>query len=301
MGVYSMKAIMIGALLIVAFIIMKNFWSIINRRDEKLDNRREKQLKFNDKRTSSQDMTTAGLVDVVTSPVRRYIMPKVTVDETKMEKLAKDIQLAGWNGFDPLTFTALDITLKILGVLMALLFIAKSPVMALIWFVIPFVGLRFLFKNSISDRKYKLMAEFPDFIRITQGFLCSNMTLVDALENALPYVGPTWRPIIQDFIIEANIYSQDECIEQLKEKVPIFEVHELWSLIQLNLEQGIDLKESFNNQALKVKGMQKEVMLNKITKRQMMATAIQAPLMLCMMGGFMLPTLSQMMNLDMGM
>ena len=127
------------------------------------------------------------------------------------------------------------------------------------------------------------------------------MTLVDALENALPYVGPTWRPIIKDFIIEANIYSQNECIEQLKEKVPIFEVHELWSLIQLNLEQGIDLKESFNNQALKVKGMQKEVMLSKITKRQMMATAIQAPLMLCMMGGFMLPTLSQMMNLDMGM
>lgn len=301
MGVYSMKAIMVAACLIVVFIIAKNIFSLINRRDEKLDSKREKQLKFNDKRTSSQDMTTAGLVDTVTSPVRKYIMPKVTIDETKMEKLAKDLQLAGWDGFDPLTFTALDITLKILGCLMALLFIAKSPFMALIWFVIPFVGLRFLFKNSISDRKYKLMAEFPDFIRITQGFLCSNMTLVDALENALPYVGPTWRPIIKDFIIEANIYSQDECIEQLKERVPIFEVHELWSLIQLNLEQGIDLKESFNNQALKVKGMQKEVMLSKITKRQMMATAIQAPLMLCMMGGFMLPTLSQMMNLDMGM
>ncbi len=301
MGIYSMKAIMVVACLIVILIIAKNIFSLISKRDEKLDNKREKQLKFNDKRTSSQDMTTAGLVDTVTSPVRKYIMPKVTIDETKMEKLAKDIQLAGWNGFDPLTFTALDITLKILACLMALLFIAKSPVMALIWFVIPFVGLRFLFKNSINDRKYKLMAEFPDFIRITQGFLCSNMTLVDALENALPYVGPTWRPIIKDFIIEANIYSENECIEQLKEKVPIFEVHELWSLIQLNLEQGIDLKESFNNQALKVKAMQKEVMLNKITKRQMMATAIQAPLMLCMMGGFMLPTLSQMVNLDMGM
>ncbi len=301
MGIYSMKAIMVAACLLVVFIILKNIISMLSRRDEKLDNKREKQLKFNEKRTSSQDMTTMGLVDTVTSPVRKYIMPRVTVDETKMEKLAKDIQLAGWTGFDPLTFTALDITLKILGCLMGLLFLTKSPLMALIWFVIPFVGLRFLFKNSISDRKYKLMAEFPDFIRITQGFLCSNMTLVDALENALPYVGPTWRPIIKDFIIEANIYSQNECIEQLKEKVPIFEVHELWSLIQLNLEQGIDLKESFNNQALKVKGMQKEVMLSKITKRQMMATAIQAPLMLCMMGGFMLPTLSQMMNLDMGM
>lgn len=300
MSVYSLKAILAFAALIVALIIFKNILSIVGKRDFKLDKKRKTQLKFENKRTSSQDMTTAGLVDTVTSPVKKYIMPKVTIDETKTEKLEKDLQLAGWTGFDAYTFQALDITLKILGLILGLLFLAKSPIMALIWFIIPFFGLNILFKNSISNRKYNLMAEFPDFIRITQGFLCSNMTLIDAIENALPYVGPTWRPILKEFIIEANIYSQDECIEQLKEKVPIFEVHELWSLIQLNLEQGIDIKESFNNQALKVKGMQKEVMLNKITKRQMLATMIQAPLMLCMMGGFMLPTLSQMVNLDLG-
>lgn len=298
MSVYSLKAVLAFASLLVLLIIFKNILSMINKRDFKLDKRRDTQLKFANKRTSSQDMTTAGLVDTVTSPVKKYIMPKVTIDETKTEKLEKDLQLAGWNGFDAYTFQALDMTLKIVGILFGLLFLTKSTLMALIWFVIPFFGLSMLFKNSISNRKYNLMAEFPDFIRITQGFLSSNMTLVDAIENALPYVGPTWRPILKDFIIEANIYSQDECIEQLKEKVPIFEVHELWSLIQLNLEQGIDIKESFNNQALKVKAMQKEVMLNKITKRQMLATMIQAPLMLCMMGGFMLPTLSQMVNLD---
>lgn len=300
MSIYSLKAVLAFAALIVVLIISKNILSMITKRDFKLDKRRDTQLKFENKRTSSQDMTTSGLVDTVTSPVRKYIMPKVTIDETKTEKLEKDLQLAGWNGFDAYTFQSLDLTLKIVGVLFGLLFLTKSTIMALLWFIIPFFGLNILFKNSISNRKYNLMSEFPDFIRITQGFLCSNMTLVDAIENALPYIGPTWRPILKDFIIGANIYSQDECIEQLKEKVPIFEVHELWSLIQLNLEQGIDIKESFNNQALKVKSMQKEVMLNKITKRQMLATMIQAPLMLCMMGGFMLPTISKMMNLDLG-
>ena len=300
MSIYSIKAVIAIAALFVCLIIGKNMLSLITKRDAKLDKKRGAQLKFENKRTSSQDMTTDCLIDTVTSPVKKYIMPKVTIDETKTEKLEKDLQLAGWNGFDAYTFQALNITLKIVGVLFGLLFLGKSTMMALIWFVIPFFGLTMLFKNSISNRKFNLMNEFPDFIRITQGFLCSNMTLVDAIENSIPYVGPTWKPILQDFVIGANVHSQDECIEELKEKVPIFEVHELWSLIQLNLEQGIDIKESFNNQALKVKSMQKEVMMNKISKRQMLATIIQAPLMLCMMGGFMLPTLSQMVNLDVG-
>jgi Flp pilus assembly protein TadB len=300
MSTYTLKAILAMAALFVIFLISKNLFALINKRDTKLDKKRGSQLKFDEKRTSSQDMTMDGLVDTVTGPVKKYVMPKVTVDETRTEKLEKDIQLADWKGFDAYTFQSLDLTLKILGIVMGLLFLTKSTFMAILWFTVLFFGLRFLFNNSISNRKYNLMAEFPDFIRITQGFLSSNMTLVESLENALPYVGPTWRPILQDFIIEANIYSQDECIEQLKERVPIFEVHELWSLIQLNLEQGIDIKESFNNQAEKVKSMQKEVMIGKIGKRQMMATVIQAPLMLCMMGGFMLPTLSQMINLDMG-
>lgn len=300
MSTYTLKAILAMAALFVIFLISKNLFALINKRDTKLDKKRGSQLKFDEKRTSSQDMTMDGLVDTVTGPVKKYVMPKVTVDETRTEKLEKDIQLADWKGFDAYTFQSLDLTLKILGMVMGLLFLTKSTFMAILWFAVLFFGLRFLFNNSISNRKYNLMAEFPDFIRITQGFLSSNMTLVESLENALPYVGPTWRPILQDFIIEANIYSQDECIEQLKERVPIFEVHELWSLIQLNLEQGIDIKESFNNQAEKVKSMQKEVMIGKIGKRQMMATVIQAPLMLCMMGGFMLPTLSQMINLDMG-
>ena len=52
MGIYSMKAIMVAACLLVVFIILKNIISMLSRRDEKLDNKREKQLKFNEKRTS---------------------------------------------------------------------------------------------------------------------------------------------------------------------------------------------------------------------------------------------------------
>ena len=241
-----------------------------------------------------------GLIETVTTPVRKHIMPKLDIKESKLDKLTEDIKLADWKGFDAATFLALDITLKVVGVVLGGLFMLKSVIMGVIWFVIPFFGLNILFKNSISNRQYNLMSEFPEFIRITQGFLASNMTLVEAIHSSLPYVGPTWRPLLQEFLTKANVYSQNDCIEDLKEKVPIFEVHELWSLIQLNLEQGIDVKQSFNNQAKKVKELQKEVMISKITKRQMLATMIQAPLMLAMMGGFMLPTISSMMNMDLG-
>ena len=91
-----------------------------------------------------------------------------------------------------------------------------------------------------------------------------------------------------------NCYS--EAIDRLCEEVNVFEVTEFFSLVKLNLEQGINIKESFESQTEKVKEMQMEVMLKKIGQRQMMAKAIQAPLLLCMFAAAGLPTFYSMMN-----
>ena len=298
MNLYLLKGLFAFLAILIILIISKNLLELFTNRDMKMDKKRKAQLNFDNKRTSSQDMNAMGLIDTVTNPVRKYILPKINVNETKRARLEKDIMLADWKGFDATTFMALDITLKCVGLIFGLIFLTKSTFMAILWFIIPFFGLRILFNNSISNRKYNLLSEFPDFIRITQGFLCSDIPLVEAIENTIPFVGPTWKPLLREFVINANIYSQNECINELKEKVPIFEVNELWSLIQLNLDQGVDVRQSFDNQAEKVKALQKEVMLNKITKRQMLATLIQAPLLLCMMAGFGLPTFKNMINLD---
>jgi hypothetical protein len=64
----------------------------------------------------------------------------------------------------------------------------------------------------------------------------------------------------------------------------------------LNIEQGINVKESFDGQREKVVDMQFESMMAKIGQRQMMATLLQGPLLLTMILSFGLPVIYSMVN-----
>lgn len=293
---YTLKFILAAAVIGVLILLFKTLLGSITKRDNKIDKRRRDQLEFG-KRTSSQDMSTAELVGKITKPAMNYILPKMEIDDTKFKVLEEKIIMSGWKGFDPMTYIALDITLKIVGVVVGGFFMTQNLYLGLIWMVLLCFGMQILFKNSQSNRRFGLMQEFPDFIRITQGFLMSGMPLAEAVENAQPYVGTNWQPILDEFLVNANLYAQNDCLELLKKQVPIFEVNEFFSLLQLNLEQGIDIRECFSGQAEKVKAMQLEVMLGKIQTRKTMATIIQAPLMLTMIVGFALPTLAGMLNM----
>ena len=296
MNTYNLKTILVVAILAVLVLLLKTLFGNITKRDTNIDKKRRDQLKFNSKRTSSQDMSTAELIDLVTKPARNYIMPSMEVNDNKFKKLEDNIMLSGWQGFDPLTYMALDITLKVAGVVIGGLIMLKNIYFGGIWLVVLCFAMNFLFKNSINNRRFALMQEFPDFIRITQGFLMSGMPLAEAIEHAQPYVGPTWQPILDEFLVNSNLYSQNDCLELLKKQVPIFEVNEFFALLQLNLEQGIDMKECFGGQVEKIKAMQMEVMMGKINSRKTMATMISGPLMLVMIGAFGMPTIVGMVT-----
>lgn len=292
------KIVMALIACISAFIFIKNLLNALTTNtNESLYKKRLKQLQFNQKRNSADDMDMQKLVETITTPVIKHIIPilNLSIDKVQIEK---DLEMSQWNKiFTPLTFIAMNITLKIISVLALIILGQKSMPIAIIWFLVLFFGFKFLFKNSKNNRSFRLLCEFPDLIRITQGFLMSNMPLAKAFENTIPYIGQEWAPIIREFVINNEIYSQEECIDIISSKVDIFEVKELWSLIKLNAEQGIDVKECFTNQAEKVRAMQLEVMLNKIGKREMYSIAIQGPLLLSMIVGFGLPTLYSMTHL----
>lgn len=291
---WIMALLAIGTFYLFIRNIFSLFFSIDNNA---LHKKRLKQLQFNTKRTSSDAMSTKEFIDKFTNPVSKYVIPNFK-ELGDMTQLERDLEMSQWNKYyTPTTFVAMDITLKILGCFMFVIIAPHSWQFALVWFVLLFFLFKFLFKNSINERKFRLLSQFPEFIRITQGFLMSNMPLPQSIENALPYVGEEWRPLLQEFVINTEVYSQSECIDMLSNKVDIFEVRELWSLIKLNAEQGIDIKESFNNQAEKVRAMQLEVMMDKIGKRQTMAIIVQAPLLLTMIISFGLPTFASMTNL----
>ncbi|CCL32213.1 TPA: hypothetical protein ACSVPQ_002740 [Clostridioides difficile] len=278
--------------------LVRNMLRILfHQEDESLHKKRLKQLQKTEKRKSEQEKNKE-FIEKITTPVSTYILPKI--DKKKdLTQLEKDLKMCNWDKyFTPATFISLDITMKILAVIIGLIvYSIANLILALLWGSIIFFILNFLLKNAVKEKKLKILSGFPDFINVVQGFLVSDMTLVKAIESSIPYVGTEWSKLAQEFVIDSKTNSQEKCIEIIYEKIDIFEVRELWSLIKLNSEQGINIKECFSNQAKKITDLNMELIHKKINTRQIMATLVQAPLLLLLLIAISLPMVSQMLIL----
>lgn len=257
----------------------------------KIHRKRMKQLQFNRK----EDMDVAELVDKVTKPVITHVFPHIR--PRKLEELEVDLRFAKWDKFfTPVQYRALNLLLKVVGVVALILFSKESLFIGIIWFVLGFFAMDYLLRNSITNRKEALLRDFPDFIRITEGYLTANIPFVQAVEESIKYVGDEWKPILQNFVVECEIKSVEEALDNLKKEVNIFETREFVALVKLTLSQGGDAKDSFTAQADKIRQMLIDQMEMKINKRKMMSTALQAPLLLCNILVIGLPTIDSMLN-----
>lgn len=278
------------------FFFMKNLLQLIFKREnDDIHRKRFKELNFEGTRIGqSQDEETKAFLNKVTEPIIRYILPKMKYSDP--EKLQRDLKFVEWDKFMNATqFRALDIILKVVGVIAFAILINVNTLFAIVWFALPFFGLKFFLSNSVNNKKDKIFSGFPEFIRLVQGYLTAEMTLVDSIENTIEFVNDDWKPYLRRFAITARISSVRDAIYEMQQDIDIFEVRELLSLIRVSLDQGIDIKESFESQTEKVRGMQMEVTMGKIEKRKMMGTFIQAPLLLTILVAFALPTLDAMM------
>lgn len=280
----------------ISFIFARRlFMMLFSMQNHETHKERMKQLRKNGTQKTSDEEATAQLVDKITSPIITYIMPKLKPRDTS--QLETDLKVAGWDVYFTATqYRAMNFLLKIVGIIAFMVVFPISWVFAFIVMALAAFLMDLLFKNSISERKKKLFNQFPDFIRIIQGYLMANVPLPRAVEDTIPYVGDEWKHILKDFVLTSDIKSVPEAIDNLVAEVDIFEIREFFSLVKLNLEQGINIKDSFESQSVKVAEMQLEVMLSKIGYRQMMAKIIQAPLLLCMFASAGLPTFYSMMT-----
>lgn len=256
----------------------------------------KKRLKELYKSTNKQKVDTAELVDTITKPIIKYLLPKINIKNT--EEIEKDLKLSGFNKyFSVKQFIAFRLGGQIAGVLVFLLLFKFSLPIAIIWSIILILGPSFLLSNTVSRKKEKLLSDFPDFIRITQGYLTAGMPFIISIQKSLKYVSPEWKPIIKEFIAISNTRGIEEALDYLKNAIDMFEVTEFVSLIELTLEQGGEIVNSFENQAQKILKMQKALVELKIQKRQAMGIIVQAPILLCCMMVFGLPTIYNMINM----
>ena len=286
--------LLVGGAITIFFFARSFFGMMFSMDSHRQHQKRMRQLKFTEEGRKQSD-GTAEMINTVTTPVIKYLLPKLRMRDKN--KLKKDLKIAGWDAnFTPDQYLAMDIILKIVGVILGGLLFAVSWQMALVWFVLPFFGFGFFFNNSIKEKKKKIFSEFPNFIRIIQGYLTAGIPLAKAVEEALPYMSPEWKVMMKEFVINTNLLSVQDAIGKLNDEVDIFEIQEFFSLVRLNIEQGINVKESFDGQREKVVDMQFEAMMGKIGQRQMMATILQGPLLLTMIVSFGLPVLYSMVN-----
>lgn len=286
--------VLVGAVLF--FFFSRSFFGILFSMDKHKNNqKRMRQLQFTeDGKKVNED--TKQTIEKITNPVIQYILPRFKMRDKEL--LNRELKIAGWNDyFNAEQYVATSLILKAVAVVLGALMYQVAPFMGVIWFVIPFFGFTFFFNNSLKERQKKIFQEFPDFIRVIQGYLSAGVPLAKAVEEAFPYMSEDWKRIMKAFLINTNLMSLQDAIEKINDDVNIFEIQEFFSLVKLNLEQGIDVKESFSSQREKVMDMQFEVMLNKIGQRQLMATIIQGPLLLTIIVAFGLPTLDAMMNM----
>lgn len=271
------------------------FTFIFSMENYKVHKKRLKQLKFKEKDLDENEISE--LVDKLTKPVIKNIMPKIHIKN--IVEIERDLKMAKWDkNITATQLVALKLITKALGLFMFILLFNSSKFMAVVWGGILFISVQFLLNNSANNRRDKLMLEFPDFIRVTQGYLAANMPFVSAVEESIRFVGEEWQSILQKFVVEAELNNIDSALEGIKNEIDVFEVKEFIALVRLTLEQGGDAKEGFESQAEKIQQMLHDMMLLKINKRRMMGILIQGPLLICNMAVFGLPTVNAMLNMN---
>lgn len=286
-----MQYVFVVLALVLAFFFFKNLLTLVfSMENYNVHRKRLKQLKFQKKK---EDADLSEIIDTVTKPVIAHVFSKWK--PKRLDELEIDLKMAKWDkNFTAVQYRALSLLLKAIGVGAFALLYNVSSAMAIIWAVLLIFGMDFLFRNSIKNRKARLISDFPDFIRITEGYLSANVTFSKAVAESIKYVGDEWKPILQNFVIECDLKGIDEALEGLKKEVDLFEVKEFVALIKLTLEQGGDAKESFTAQADKIRELQMDMIAVKIGRRQTMGIILQGPLLLCNLLVFGLPTVGSM-------
>lgn len=290
-------------LTIVSFFFFKNLvYYVFGIYDIENHKNRLKQLDFSgerrigDKKKEEELNKTRDLINTITSPIIRHIMPNISYNKDLYE-LEKNLKFAGIDKYvTPAQYTALILLGRAIGFTAFVLLLPYNFILALLWFSGPAILPSLLFKNTVVNKKSVILMGFPDFINISKSYLASGMSFEKAVEESIYYVNKEWQELLKEFLSNSETYSRKECLTMLAENSNSFEIREFISIIKLNAEQGIDIKDSFDSQYDKIKDLQKLAIQKKIESRKVWAVLIQAPVLLTILGAFGLPVLDSMLG-----
>lgn len=288
-----MSYIVLCLLSIFTLLFVRNLLSWLLSMDSyKVHKKRMKQLKFEEKGQGSMD----DFLKSFCKPAEKYILPELKPYNDA--EITQKLKFIGWDKyFSAKMFVCFGIMLKIVAVLAFLVFSLKSVVVGIIWGLFLFFGLNFIFNNAVEGKKEKLLADFPEFLTITQGFLSSNLTLAQSIENTIKYVSPEWQTILSDFIVDLRMSGINVALENMNNTTGMFEIKLFSSLLRLALEKGSDVKEGIDTQVKNLTEIQQYILEKKVAKRKTLAICVQGPMLIAIFVTFGLPIIGDMTSL----
>lgn len=256
---------------------------------------RLRQLKFKGNVGETTEDKAMSLMDKVTDPVIKYVIPSLRL--SNMKDIEEMLMLSKWDRYmTAMQFVSISIITKILALIFFIIQMNDGVVFALVVSVIVAFAIDFLIRNEISERKKRLLLEFPDFIRMVQVYLSGGLTYVDSLVESVEFMGEDWQEIIRNIVAVASTGDIEGSLDVLVEEFPIRESKEFVSLVKLSMSQGGDLSEAFNSQADRVKELYIDAKDAQIEKRKIYATLMQFPLLVAAMLTFALPLVGSLME-----
>lgn len=281
------------------FIIGNIVYSIITMTSSsKMDKMRESELQQQEKKANNPDTDKKirETIDKVTAPVIENV---VSIKPPKnLVKIQRKLYVAGWSKyFSPVQWIAFSIILKLVGVVLFALLSTQHIVAGLVGFAVPGIMPGFLLNNSYNNRNENLLISFPETIRIISGYLSAGLTLPQACQKAVSNVADDWKPLLQGFLVKCDTVGIMDALDWFKNEVDIVEAREFFATVKLTLELGGSARNGFIEQADNIQKLLRDAMIKRIEKRKIWATAVQAPIFLCIIGAFALPVVGSFIDL----
>lgn len=284
--------------IILMSIFLKNLFEVIFRLEhEGTARKRLKTLNYDGSRIGQSDEDgTREFLQKVSDPIIRYIFPYFRFKNN--DQINDDLDFVGWGKYMRAEqFRALTFIMRGIGVF------ALVSLWGIIWPVAMILGtslllgLPFFLKMEVDEKKGLMISEFPEIIRLIQGYLAASQTLTESIEHTIPYVAQNWQPILENFVKNSRTRNEKVALDMMREEVNIPEVKELLSLVRLSMDQGSNMYDAFENQHEKVRNMQLAAMMSKIHNRKNMAILVQYPMLLMIFIAIGLPTFDLVMTL----
>ena len=283
---------------IIFILVVAQFASFVLGVGKTNDKARTKELLKQEKKLAKGEANPAvkAFINTITAPVAETIFHLFPPADTS--KLRRKLYIVGWSQyFTPMQFLAFRVEMAAVGVVLLYLMYSQSKMFALLLFAVFAIGPNFLLNNSYNNRNEQILLHFPETIRVMSGYLSSGMILPRAVSETAKSASPEWKEILNTFSVKCDTESIGDAIEWIKNEVDILEAREFFAVVKLTVQLGHSVRDGFTEQADLIQELLRNAMQKKIEKRKVLATVVQAPIFLCIIGAFALPVIGTFIDL----